>query len=111
MTGVPASASGHFVLFVSEVFVHLRFQGVLQDIFREPVQQPARAHEVDALLSGLGQELLRQLLLIHISRHGSSVSLMIGPSRQAQPTCQPSLVQQSAGERPLDPDGIQLLGT
>ncbi|MET3934657.1 hypothetical protein ABIE00_002703 [Arthrobacter sp. OAP107] len=47
------------MLLVSEVFVHVRFQRGLQDVFREPVQQPVRADEVDALLPGLGQELLR----------------------------------------------------
>jgi hypothetical protein len=47
------------VLFVSEVFIHFRFQRGLQDVLREPVQQPVRADEVDALFPGLGQELLR----------------------------------------------------
>jgi hypothetical protein len=58
------------VFAVAEVLVQLRFQGGLQDVFREPVQQPARADELDSLLPGLCQELLRQLLLIHFSRHG-----------------------------------------
>ena len=59
VAGVPAPAPGHVVLFVSEVFVHFRFQRGLQDVLRQPVQQPVRADELDALLSGLGQELLR----------------------------------------------------
>jgi hypothetical protein len=59
VAGVPAPAPGHVVPFVSEVFVHLRFQGGLQDVLRQPVQQPVRADELDALRPGPGQELLR----------------------------------------------------
>jgi hypothetical protein len=59
VAGVPAAASGHVVFSVSEVFIHFRLQGGLQNVFRQPVQQPVRTDEVDALLFGLGQELLR----------------------------------------------------
>lgn len=52
-------ASGHVVLFVAEVFVHFRFQSGLQDVLRQPVQQPVRTDEVDSLLPSLGQKLLR----------------------------------------------------
>jgi hypothetical protein len=45
----------HVVLFVSEMLVHLRFQSGFKDVSRQPVQQPARPHELDALLPGLGQ--------------------------------------------------------
>jgi hypothetical protein len=31
----------------------------LQDVLRQPVQQPVRADQLDSLLFGLGQELLR----------------------------------------------------
>lgn len=56
--------------FRTEVFVHFHFQCGLEDVHRDPVQQPVRADEVDALRSGLRQELLRYLLLIQFSRNG-----------------------------------------
>jgi hypothetical protein len=52
-------APGHVVFAVSEVLVHLRFQGGLQNVFRQPVQQPVQADEIDALPPSLGQEPLR----------------------------------------------------
>jgi hypothetical protein len=59
VAGVPAPSRGHVVLFVAEVLVHFRFQSSFQDVLGEPVQKPVRADEIDALLLGLGQELLR----------------------------------------------------
>ena len=59
------------MFFVAEVLGHLRIQRGLEDILGELIEEPVRAHQLHALLLGLRQELLGQLLLIHLGRcHG-----------------------------------------
>ena len=49
----------------------IRIQRRFEDVLGELIQQPVRAHQLDALLLGLSQELFGQLLLIHLGRcHG-----------------------------------------
>ena len=71
VTGVPPVPAGRGVLVIAQVLGHLRLQGGLEHPLGDLVQQPSRAHQIDSLRFGLGQELLCQLPLVHhlISRH------------------------------------------
>lgn len=68
--GVAAAATGRVVLLVAEVLGHLRIQCGFEHVLRQLPEQSVRAHQLDALLFGLGQQLLRQLQLVHLVRHG-----------------------------------------
>lgn len=78
------------MLLIAEVLGHLRLERRFQHSFREPVQQPVGADEVDALFLRLHQQLLRELLLVddltrhridHLDDIGHRLSFRSGPTR------------------------------
>ena len=67
---VAPVAPGRVVLVIAQVLAHLRLQGGLKHRLGQPIQQPARADQVDPFCTGPVHELLSELLLINLSRHG-----------------------------------------
>jgi hypothetical protein len=49
---------------------HLRVQRGLEHILGQPIEQPIRANQLDALFLRLGKQPLSELPLIHRSSHG-----------------------------------------
>jgi hypothetical protein len=65
VTAVAAVASCRVVLLVAEVLAHLGVQRRLEHALGQLAQQPARADQLDVLLSRLLQQLLSKLSLIN----------------------------------------------
>jgi hypothetical protein len=63
VAGVARSGPGFVVFFVAEVVGELAFQGGLQDLLRQLLQQPALAGQFDALSAGAVDQLPDQLLV------------------------------------------------
>ena len=72
VAAVAAISTGGVVLFVAQVLGELRLERGLQHRLGQPGQQPCRADQLHTLGSGLRDQSLRELLLIHPVevRHG-----------------------------------------
>lgn len=70
VVGVAAAASSRVVLVIAQVLGHFRVQRGLEDILGQLVEQAIRADQLDSPFLRLRQQLLCELALIHIDRHG-----------------------------------------
>ena len=70
VAGVAAVAPGRIVLVIAQVAADLLLQRGLHHRLGQPGQQTALTDELHTLLTRLPDEILRQSLLINLSRHG-----------------------------------------
>ena len=58
------------MLVIAEVLGHLGVQRGLEDILGQLIEQAVRTYQFHTLFFGLREQLLGELLVIHVDRHG-----------------------------------------